>query len=70
MPEPLEPGRAHHRDEVSDVQRVGGRVEADIGRKPALLQPFGQPGGRVLEQAAGRQSFEQFGHSRQWYPLE
>ena len=45
-------------------------VEADIGRKRALLEPFGQAGGGVLEQATGRQSFEQFGHRRQWYPLE
>ncbi len=28
--EPLQPGERHDRDEVADVERVGGRVEADV----------------------------------------
>jgi hypothetical protein len=42
--EPLEPGQRHHGDQVPDVQRIGGRVEADVAGDRAALEAVGQAG--------------------------
>src|SRR5215213_2386536 len=68
--EALKPSGAHDWDEVSDVQRVRGGIESDVGRYRAFGEPSGQSRGRILKQASSRQNIEQFRHSGQWYPLE
>ena len=45
-------------------------IESDVGGDGALGQPFGEPRGRVLDEAAGRQGGQQIGHRRVSYPLE
>ena len=39
---PLQPGEAHHRHQVPDVQRVRRRVEPDVRRDRAGRETFGQ----------------------------
>ena len=56
---------------LPDVERVRGRVEADVGRDRALAQPLGEPGRGVLDEAAGASSSSRRSViGAQSYPLE
>ena len=67
---PLEPGHAHHRHQASHVERVRGRIEADVGRDRALAEPLGESGRSLLDEAAVGQQLEKVAHSGVSYPLE
>ena len=71
--EQLEPAQQQERDQVADVQAVGGGVEAGVDRDRALVEarPEGLEVGGVVEQAPGLQVVEDVGaaHDRSLSPL-
>ena len=64
-PEPLQPEQPEDRDQVADVERVRGRVEADVaGDRPARREPGRQPGRRLVEDAPPLELGQQPGQAR------
>ncbi len=49
-------------EQVADVERVGGRVEADVAGDGPLGEPLRQARGQIVDEAARGEGFEQRGH--------
>ena len=49
VPETLQPRRSQDGDETSDVQRIRGGIEPDVGDNRTSSEPLVQPGGGVLQ---------------------
>ena len=60
--EALQPRQSHQRQQVPDLQAVGGGIEADVGRHFAAGQDLGQPFGAVIYQAAPLKFVENVRH--------
>ena len=57
MSSALEVTEHHHADQVSDMQRIGCGINADVGRGHALLQTFFRSGHHVVDHAPPSQFF-------------
>jgi len=63
----LQPGQAHHRHQIPDVKRVGGRVEADVGGDRPPGQPFLEARCGGVDEPAGVECGIEIFHGRESY---
>jgi hypothetical protein len=65
----LQPGGSDHWYQTANVKGIRSWVDTYVSGEWPLRKPPIETGRGVLKEAASRQSFEQFIHGSQWYPL-